>query len=381
MSKILFISEMKSPLSNRASSTTIMVNNMIMGLKACGYMVEVIAIGDYMDKKDILDYYSDKVDKILFFESKFCKDGVTKKYQSVLKIFYNWIISFPYRKIVRDIAVGKNDIIVTHSPSIESIIYAKFMLKKGGKRYIQFWSDPIALSGIYPEEIGAKRKLFLWLEHSCIKTSNEIVYGTRTLLDFQKKIFPDLAEKMRYVDVGYNWNIHGYAKKISVSSKIKYGYFGNYYSDIRDIYPLYETFKNKGDDVELTICGSSDLKLRSTSNVLLRERVSPNEADKIEDTMDVIVCILNKHCVQIPGKLFYKTCLPQIILVILDGKYQDVIKEDLKRYNRFIFCANTEEDIERALYRIKQGEVEKSVSRSGMISSKEMAEQLMHEMI
>lgn len=380
MGKVVFVSEMKSPVSNRASSTTIMVNNMIMGLKTCGYVVEVVALGNLIDKQEILDYYSDKVDTVRFLESKFCKDGITKKYQSVLKMLYNWVLPFSYRKMVRKIDINADDIIITHSPSTESIILARFLVRKGSKRYIQFWSDPITLSGIYPENIGLGRRVFWWLEHSCLKETKEIVYGTKTLLDFQKRLFPDVAKRMRYVDISYNWDICSCEKKVTSCPKKKFGYFGNYYSTIRDIIPLYETFKQRSDDIELTICGSSDLKLDTTSNIVVQERVSPQEADEMEKAMDVIVCILNKHCIQIPGKLFYKTCLPQVILVILDGKYQDVIKEDLERYNRFLFCNNTQDDIDRAVSMIKKYNLENEVSNRG-IAVEEMARQLMNEAI
>ena len=183
---------------------------------------------------------------------------------------------------------------------------------------------------------------------------------------------------MRYVDISYNWDICDKVKSVITSSKTKYGYFGNYYASIRDIKPLYDSFRKRNDENELTICGSSDIKLAPNNNISIFERVAPQIADDMESEMDVIVCILNKNCVQIPGKLFYKTCMQQIILVILDGKYQDTIKEDLERYNRFLFCKNNQDDITLAIDRIKKIRCEIN-TRAGGIAPAVMARQFMCE--
>lgn len=150
----------------------------------------------------------------------------------------------------------------------EAIFICRELLRRNrALKYIQYWSDPIALSGIMPEQFGFKRKPFYLLEKYAFGLADEIVFGTETLLEMNAVLYPKYKFKMRFVDIAY---LHGENSAISRKNNM-FIYAGNYYGAIRNIKPLYEAFAESGNEFFLvyTAAATQSLKkgiiLRSTA--------------------------------------------------------------------------------------------------------------------
>lgn len=291
MKKIIFITELRNPASAKASSTTIMINNLLYGLKQTGAYIHFIAFIDYIkEKNEIKEFYRGKLDKVTLIKSSFCTEGADRKYKTLWKEMLQWL-SGKYRLLAQSIYVDDDSMIISHSPSTESVLLARELHKN--HRYIQFWSDPMTISGIYPEKISLKRLPVYWSEKKALSYADEIVFGTKILYDFQKTIFPEYENKMRYVDI-----CHSIPKgkcKSKRNEPLTFGYFGNYFSEIRNIRPLCEAFDNS--QYQLLICGSGNVTVKQNTHIKIMDRISVAAADELEDTVDVLVCILNANCV------------------------------------------------------------------------------------
>ena len=355
MDKIIFISEMRNPKRD-ASSTQIMVRNILSGMnKIANRLIFVPIITKDCCCQDVLDYYQDIADEIIFADSLFEK--CNGRYAAMFRMFF---ASFRKPNQLNKLKLDSDSIIVTHSPTIDSVLYAKEIKRiNPNVKVIQYWSDPITLSLQIISDYNFKRVLFRYVENKILGYSDAIVYGTKSLYENQKKFFSKHSSKMGYCDVCYNP-----LNKDSRNSnnKILFGYFGNYYSKIRNIIPFYRTFQ-KINSANLIVCGSGDAILESNNQIQILSRVSQHDVVALESQIDVEVCILNKAGFQIPGKIFYATNTNKKILVLLDGPVADDIYQYLKTFKRFIFCENNETSIFNTINEIVAGkydEIDKS---------------------
>ena len=92
--------------------------------------------------------------------------------------------------------------------------------------------------------------------------------------------------------------------------------------------------------------------------------------------MDVLVCLLNKDCIQIPGKIFYNTNSNKPILIILDGPYKEEMQEYLEDFQRFEFCENNEESIRKAVAKIQKEGGKVNLSQIHRLSPEAIAKDL-----
>ena len=351
--QIIFVSEMRNPRTN-ASSTQIMTKNLLGGFRTLTKdLVFIAVISDFKDKDDIAEYYNDLCDTIVF-----CKDITSYRNNSLMsKIsMVKSTVCANKSYIPKEIyKILKEDaVLISHSPSIDAaLICNEIKRKKHQIQYIQYWGDPLALSLITPKEYSVKRSIQRWIEQRLHKNADKIVYGTKSLYDAQMELFPEIRSKSISVEVCYNideCDVSGACGK-----RLRIGYFGNYYSNIRDIMPFYEAAINIK-EADFVIGGSGDIKLKSTDTVSVMSRIPQSEVAKEEAKLDVVICILNKVGVQIPGKVFYPTNTKKSIVVITDGPNKENIIDELNRSGRFVFCDNKKESIERMLYRIINGE-------------------------
>lgn len=353
---IFFVSEIRTPDSN-STSTHLMTESILNGLKDNNFNVTFFAICELPNEKDtIIDYFSRIVDKVIVIPSQFGYN------LSSLKNLFCMFKSSYLLKMYRDDLMPflemaqVPDIILSHSPSFESVAYSRIIKNYySNAPYYQYWSDPIALSGINPDSFSYKRVPFYIVEKKAFKYADQIIFGTKTLYSFNSKLYKKLAYKMRYVDVAYllkDSSVHKITRKQN-----EFIYAGNYHSSIRNILPLYNAFNKLGKNFHLTIFGGSDLVLASTDNVTINSRIPAKDLENIEHSFKNSVCLLNHSCIQIPGKTFYQIDTDQNILVIADGKYKNEIIEYLKTFNRFYLCDNDENSIINALVEIaKQGD-------------------------
>lgn len=347
--RIIFVSEVcASP--KKTTSTHILTSTLLDGFKELNKQVIFVAICSEIEKPLVYEQYKDKVSKIIFVKKR-CSTRAGK-YKRLFQFYKNSIFGLPLeRKSKKEILsnIGKGDVLIAHTPSIESVLLCKKIKKYyESVTFIQYWSDPLAIAGILPEQVNFKRLPFIILENYLFSLSNDIVFGTKILMQAQQKIYKNHAYKMRYADLPF------VDKPIEVEertdSEFRILYSGNYYSKIRNIEPLVEAVESIGDEkVILNVYGNGDVDLSNKKGVVKHERVSPEEIHRIQCLSDVSVCILNSGCVQIPGKIFHDAGINNHVLVITDGKYKEEIKSYLAELDRFTFCDNNAADIQKAL--------------------------------
>lgn len=342
--RVILVSEMYLSDYNR-TSTHIMIDNIICGLVDNDFEILFIAIGNISEQDEILSKYTAMGIRVLFWRSIIPRE-ITNKYKYLLSIYSATFKKFEIQESMWLSIVDfldEDTILLSHSPSVESTYICKRIKKQKAIRYIQYWSDPISLGGILPEQFGIKRVPFWIIENRALSFADEIVYGTRTLMLFQKRLFKKRADKMRYIKVSYTPK--DVTENIQSDEKLSILYSGNYFSCIRNIQPLYSAMKKLDSTYHLTIYGYGDINLVDTFNTDVHERIGTKEIQRIEMQADMQICILNQSCIQIPGKIFYNTDLKQRTLVLLDGKYKELIQKELEEYGCFEFCPNNEEAI------------------------------------
>ena len=352
--RIVFVAEMRNPKTG-ASSTQIMTRNLLVGFnRLADEVIFVPVVLNESDESDIAFYYSSLCTKMYFSREK------TKYKNHVVLRQFSWLyrtIFFPHNVIPDGLLddIDKNTVLISQSPPIDAaVLCASIRQRKRDVRYVQYWGDPLALSLITPSEYYFKRFLLKTIEKRLHQMADSVVYGTKSLYNAESALFPALRSKASCCRVSYMPD----AKETTMrNTPLRFGYFGNYYSKIRNIKPLYEAFLDIK-DAELVICGASDIQLDSTENITVRNRIPQSEVEEQESRLDVEICILNTVGIQIPGKIFYHTKTSKKILVILDGPNKDNIKQELSESNRFIFCENNKVDISCVIQQIINGTID-----------------------
>lgn len=355
--KIIFVSEIQDPIV-RGFSTQILTQNLLEGFQENQYEVHFIAICDSNCNMDnVIRYYGGMVSKICVVRSRMNLTIYTNKYIQLLRILRSLLHTATYKKLLPDMDIDINTVLISHTPSLEAAFICKEIKKQYKKiRYIQYWSDPYALSGKLPDNFGIKRIPHYLIEKIILKLADRIVYCSKTLLEGQKKIFKSECNKMDYVLMSYSNEKYPMNKRIPNNKRYLFGYAGTYHPLIRNIVPLYNAFQIN-DCADLCIIGKGLVKLENKSNITILDQIPQNEILNEEANFDVLVCLMNMNSVQIPGKLFYRINTNKIILVILDGSNAEEIKNSLAPYKRFEFCYNNEVSISAAISRICNGQV------------------------
>lgn len=294
-------------------------------------------------------------------------------------MYYSINIFDPLKKCIRYIDTikckldRKYDIIISISDPKSSHILALTLLKKqitSCNKYIQIWGDPMYLDitnkSLLPKFIIKKK------EQKLLKKPDKIFYVSPLTMEEEKKLFPKYANKMDVLFPTYQ-NEHIYEPVLKIK---KIGYFGDYNSDIRDIKPLYNAIKNS--NYELIICGNSDLKLESTKNIKVNERVPFEKVKELEREVDLLVHISNRVGTQIPGKIYQYMGTNKPILFILDGP-KELLMEIFKPFNRVIFCENYERDILKSIERFNGGNVNVELKPVKKFSSESCAKKILEE--
>lgn len=345
--QVVFISEMRNPKTN-ASSTQIMTRNILFGLRSLFDSLIFVPILDYMsDIIPIEQFYAGLFDEIIPIKTitKFKSNRLLGKVSMIWRVMIKTTLP-----VALSSKILPNSTIIAHCPSIDSgLICNQIKKEQPTVKYIQYWSDPLALSLITPEQYSIKRCVQKWVEKQLHKAPDRIVFGTKTLFTAQLDLYPEIHEKAFSVEVSYNPEETD-APNIN-EGRIKIGYFGNYYSNIRDIAPFYEA-ACECPDADFIICGSGDIELANTESVHVKKRIPQDEVAAEESKIDIAVCLLNKVGVQVPGKIFYQTNTKKRILVILDGPRKKDIVEELMPFNRFCFCENNKMSIKKEIYRL-----------------------------
>jgi len=245
------------------------------------------------------------------------------------------------------------DLIISSSDPKTSHIAVHQLIKSGLKygKWIQYWGDPLTLDitnkSILPNAYIKK------IEKQIMSHADQIVYVSPFTLRAQKKLFPNYNYKMTFVPIPY---LEEKLYDNGTSDNPKLGYFGDYNSNIRNLYPFYETCING--NYQCVIAGNSNLELSSSNNVTVLPRISQKQVGDYEKDCDILVCVLNKRGTQIPGKIYHFAATNKPVLVILDGEKEKEIEEYLSQFERFVMCENNIENITKAIEKIRQSNLE-----------------------
>lgn len=218
--------------------------------------------------------------------------------------------------------------------------------------WVQYWGDPLLM------DITDNTCLPRWykkrIEFNILKRADKIIYVSPFTRDLQIKTFAPLSDKMTFLPPPY---IEAKTYLPSNNKKITLGYYGSYSSTVRNINPLYKAL-NISTEYKLIIAGNSDLPLSNTRTIQIYSRLNRNEIEVLTSKSDVLVCILNKHGTQIPGKIYDYASTNKPIIIITDGNNRSEMGAYLKQFNRFVICENTEESILEAVGSIEKCGIE-----------------------
>jgi len=236
-------------------------------------------------------------------------------------------------------------------PSI-SHYTANKLINKGRvkcKASCQLWEDPWTLDLYRTENKKVKME-----EHSLLASAQNILYVTPGTLENQKKLYPDLADKMDWLPLPSY-----YSKEYPDASngEITYSYFGDYYFNVRNLEPFYEAAKTK--KIKTYICGNSDKPFASDEKIEVHTRMPLAELETYEKITNVLVFVANLGGGQIPGKIYQYSATNKAILFILDGNEREkkILFDYYNQFNRYVFSENNRDDILKAIEKISIGEI------------------------
>lgn len=266
------------------------------------------------------------------------------------------------------------DLIISSSdPKSVHLLAEKLIREKPNitKKWIQYWGDPF-LDDINKKTYFSK-SLIRKEEERIISLCDKVVYVSPFTLEKQKKLYPKYANKMEFLPIPY---IKEKIYKQAKNQNTVLGYFGDYKSQDRNIRPLYKLVSNNK-DLQLNICGNSNLKLEKKDNISIKPRQTLSVIEEMEEKCDILVCICNNHGTQIPGKVYHYAATNKPILIIVDGENQVKIKKYFETYNRFKICRNDEMDILKTVNIIRKEK--KDYEPLYKLNSKNIAKELIKE--
>ncbi|MBR1811938.1 MAG: hypothetical protein IJ766_09905 [Clostridia bacterium] len=225
------------------------------------------------------------------------------------------------------------------------------LLRRGNVRcgkWIQIWEDPWYgdLAGDFHTDAALREERFL------CAAAQDVIYVSPVTLMYQQKLFPESAQKMRFVPTpSYDTAQHGAA-----GDPHTFGYFGDYAPSVRNLRPFYEAAKDAA--IRAVICGSSSAPFESAENVEVHPRLSLSALAVYEKSAGTLVFLCNLSGGQIPGKIFQYSATNKPILFILDGtaEEQQAIRDYFSPLRRYVFCENNKEDIKKAIDVILSGQ-------------------------
>ena len=240
------------------------------------------------------------------------------------------------------------------------------------KRWVQIWEDPW-----YYDLYGKGKQIIYDEEHRLLQGATEILYVSPLTLMYQKRYFPDCAEKMSFIPLPA---LHYEDKAMKTDDSVSFGYFGDYYSYTRNLKPFYDALvacKAKG-----YIYGDTDLFLEQTELVEVSGRVTLDKLSKVQAQTDVLVHLCNLRGGQIPGKIYHYSVTDKPVLFILDGttEEQTMIKDFFAPYNRYVFCENTIESICSAMKSLLETGAPQKIKPVEAFEPKQVVKKLLDDM-
>ncbi|MBQ7385543.1 MAG: hypothetical protein IJW04_03430 [Ruminococcus sp.] len=246
------------------------------------------------------------------------------------------------------------DYVISLSTPVTSHLLAHNLLKAKhvkAKHWIQIWEDPW-----YSDAYGINDKHKVYREEKrLLSFAEKVCYVSPLTLEKQKKLFPDSAKKMYWQPLPYYYKAE--AEEQPSFAFNQYGYFGDYVPASRNLEPFYKAAVNCG--ISVNICGSPSDLFESTDKINIYPRLTLDKLRPIENNTNVLIFLCNKQGGQIPGKIYQYSVTNKTVLFILDGteEEKEVLVNYFKKFNRYVFCENTVEDITRAIKAIESDNI------------------------
>lgn len=246
------------------------------------------------------------------------------------------------------------DFVLSISTPVTSHLIAHNLLKARrikATHWIQIWEDPW-----YSDAYGFNgAKKIRKEEARLLSFAEKVCYVSPLTLENQKKLYPESAHKMYWQPLPFYYQADKTAE--TVFDHNRYGYFGDYAPVARNLEPFYQAAKET--DIEVNICGNPSNLFPSTEHIHIHPRLPLDKLKPIEDSTNVLIFLCNRKGGQIPGKIYQYSATDKTILFIMDGtaEEQKVLREYFGKFNRYVFCQNTAQDIARAIRLIESGEL------------------------
>lgn len=265
---------------------------------------------------------------------------------------YKWNNAFAVydrrRYLVKNIKEGlineKFDIIISSSDPKSAHLYAEKLLKIDKsicKRWIQYWGDPFSNDISTTHSFSQNR--VLKEERRLLELASKVIYVSPFTAKELTKKYPEFSEKITFLPIPFLKK-----QRTEVSRKgDTVVYLGDYFSKNRNIMNLVNVFKKE--KIKSAIIGNSDLAIRPTEFMIVKERLAGKELENLIKDVMVYTCVCNLHGSQIPGKIYHYVDTDKPILVVIDGDNQDELKEYIESFDRFYICNNTEKSIANTL--------------------------------
>ena len=282
------------------------------------------------------------------------KPGLKRKVKDFVLSLYG--VHGIYATFVRKAQKFRSDVdfdyILSISTPVTSHLIAHNLLKAGrikGKHWIQIWEDPWHSDAYGFNGAEKIRKE----EQRILSFAEKVCYVSPLTLENQKKLYPESAHKMYWQPLPFYYKADKVAE--ATFEKNSYGYFGDYAPIARNLEPFYEAAVETG--IQVNICGNPANLFASTEQIHIHPRLPLDKLKPIEDSTNVLIFLCNRKGGQIPGKIYQYSATNKTILFIMDGteEEQEVLREFFGKFNRYVFCQNTKQDIIRAIQMIESG--------------------------
>ena len=238
----------------------------------------------------------------------------------------------------------KYDLVLSLSGPVSSHLAGVELVKKRRIMcdcFCELWEDPWQYD-LFNLKVDKKK---LALEEKMTTYADCVIYVSPITLNNQKSMFTSSASKMTWLPLPYYYK----TEQEEAFDHFSYGYFGDYYPNSRNILPFYEAADRMG--LNVNICGNPSGLIESKNNIHVHPRLKLEELSKYENDTNVLVFVCNLSGGQIPGKIYQYAATRKKILFILDGKDEEkeVLREYFAKFNRFYFCDNNVESIEKTI--------------------------------
>lgn len=293
-----------------------------------------------------------KTDKWLM---RLLKAGVSGAKKAVISAYgVHGIYATFARKASRFHSDEEYDFMLSLSTPVASHLLAYNLLHSGhvkAKKWIQIWEDPW-----YSDAYGFNRKPRIYREEKrLLSFAQKVCYVSPLTLENQKRLYLGSAHKMYWQPLPFYYKADETSTAAFESNC--YGYFGDYVPEARNLRPFYEAAKETG--VEVHICGNPSNLFETTEHIHIHPRLPLDKLKPIEDSTNILIFLCNRKGGQIPGKIYQYSATNKTILFIMDGteEEQKALWEFFGKFDRYVFCQNTKEDIAQAIRKIEAGDL------------------------